>query len=140
MVQDADLEYSPEEIINLYQVAEKSKDGIVFGKRIYKQKGYFLAKVGNLYLNLMFNTICGLKLTDAYTCYKMIPRKIWQDLKLRSTGFEIDAELIAKLGKKGYQIVEIPISYHPRKYDQGKKIRWTDAVKATTAALKVRFH
>lgn len=140
MVQDADLEYFPEEIVKLYEKAEQSEGGIVFGKRIYKNKGYLLVRVGNIYLNLMFLVVCGLKLTDAYTCYKMIPRKIWRKLDLQSNGFEIDSELLAKLGKMGSKVIEIPVTYNPRKYQEGKKIKWIDALKATLTALKVRLN
>lgn len=140
MVQDADLEYYPEEIIKLFKKAEKSHYGIVFGNRSSnKQKSYFLAQLGNWYLNLLFYTLFGLKLEDSYTCYKLMPRKIWQEINLQSNSFEIDAELVSKLGRKGYKIVEIPISYHPRKYSEGKKINWIDVIKATIVALKVRF-
>lgn len=140
MVQDADLEYSPDEIKYLFKGAEKTKSGIVFGTRSHhKKKGYLLAQLGNWYLNVMFNFLFGYHLTDSYTCYKLIPRTIWQKMDLQSNGFEIDAELIAKLGINGYQINEIPISYFPRKYSEGKKIKWIDLFKATGAAIKVRL-
>lgn len=140
MVQDADTEYSPEEIKFLYKQAEESKEGIVFGSRsMYKRKGYLLAQVGNWYLNTMFNFLFGFHLTDSYTCYKLMPRKIWQELELESNGFEIDAELLAKLGITKHHIIEVPISYNPRKYSEGKKIKWVDLIKATSAAFKVRI-
>lgn len=140
MVQDADLEYAPEEIINLFNEAKKSRDGIVFGTRTRgENKGYLLAQLGNWYLNTMFNILFGYKLTDSYTCYKLIPKKVWLETALESEGFEIDAELVAKMGVKKYIIAEIPISYNPRKYSEGKKIKWWDLVKATLAALDVRF-
>lgn len=140
MVQDADLEYSPEEIINLFKKAERSKDGIVFGTRTRgKNKGYLLAQLGNWYLNTMFNLLFGYNLTDSYTCYKLLPKKIWHEMNLQSNGFEIDSELVAKLGVKRYKIKEVPISYNPRKYHEGKKIKWFDLIRATTAAIKIRF-
>lgn len=140
MVQDADLEYSPDEIKYLFNEAEKIKNGIVFGTRSHhKKKGYLLAQLGNWYLNIMFNLLFGYNLTDSYTCYKLIPRMIWQKMNLQSNGFEIDSELIAKLGIRGYKIKEIPITYFPRKYSEGKKIKWLDLFKATGTAIKVRF-
>lgn len=140
MVQDADLEYAPEEIINLFKRAQVSADGIVFGTRTRgKNKGYLLAQLGNWYLNTMFNILFGYKLTDSYTCYKLIPKKIWLESALESEGFEIDSELVAKMGVKKYKIAEVPISYNPRKYSEGKKINWWDLVKATLVALDVRF-
>lgn len=140
MVQDADLEYEPGEIKNLFIEAEKEKDGIVFGSRSHhKKKGYLLAQIGNWYLNIMFNLLFGYRLTDSYTCYKLIPRPVWKKIRLSSNGFEIDAELISKLGMGGFKIREIPITYFPRKYSEGKKIKWFDLVKATLVALKIRF-
>lgn len=140
MVQDADLEYSPEEIKDLYNEAQRIGDGIVFGSRSHhKKKGYLLAQLGNWYLNVMFNLLFGYNLTDSYTCYKLIPRVIWQKMDLKSNGFEIDSELIAKLGINNYKIREIPISYFPRKYSEGKKIKWTDLFKASWIAFKIRL-
>lgn len=139
MVQDADLEYSPEEIKFLYAEAQKN-NGIVFGTRSHhRKKGYILAQLGNWYLNLMFNTLFGYKLTDSYTCYKLIPHRIWIEMNLKSNGFEIDAELIAKLGMHHYKISEVPITYFPRKYSEGKKIKWVDLIKATWVTLKIRL-
>lgn len=141
MVQDADLEYFPEEIQNLFEKAEKSKDGIIFGSRAKsRKKSYFLAILGNIYLSTMFNILFGFRLADSYTCYKLMPNKVWQELDLQLTGFEIDAELIAKLGIKKYQIIEIPISYNPRKYSEGKKINWKDLIKASFTAFRIRFY
>lgn len=140
MVQDADLEYSPDEIGALYNEAKKTKNGIIFGTRSHhKKKGYLLAQLGNWYLNRMFNLLFGYQLTDSYTCYKLIPRMIWIKMNLQSSGFEIDAELVGKLGINGYKIKEIPISYFPRKYSEGKKIKWIDLFRATWAAVKVRL-
>ncbi len=140
MVQDADLEYSPSDIKYLVSEAEKTKNGIVFGTRSHhKKKGYLLAQLGNWYLNLMFNLLFRLNLTDSYTCYKLMPRSVWLKLDLKSNGFEIDSELLAKLGINGFKVKEIPISYFPRKYSEGKKINWLDLFKATWVAFKIRF-
>lgn len=141
MVQDADLEYSPKDIPKLLKEAIKVESGIVFGTRSRgKKKGYLLARLGNLYLNIMFRIFFGLNLSDSYTCYKLMPRKVWIELGLKSSGFEIDSELVSKLGLKGYKVYEVPISYFPRKYHEGKKIRWLDLIKATLIALKLRFN
>lgn len=140
MVQDADLEYSPDDITTLYIAAENSEDKIIFGTRSQnKKKSYLLAQLGNYYLNQMFNRLFNLKLTDSYTCYKLMPSKVWDELELSSNGFEIDAELVSKLGKKGYQVVEIPIYYNPRKYSEGKKINWLDLIKASLVSIKIKF-
>ena len=141
MVQDADLEYSPDEIKFLFNEAEKTKNGIVFGTRSHhKKRGYLLAQLGIWYLNVMFNLLFRLNLTDSYTCYKLMPKLVWRKLNLKSNGFEIDSELLAKLGINGFKIKEIPISYFPRKYSEGKKIKWLDLIKATAVAIKVSIN
>jgi len=140
MVQDADLEYSPTDIRYLFDEAEKSKNGIIFGTRSqYKKKAYILARLGNWLLSLVYNVLFGFNLTDGYTCYKLMPRFVWLKLNLESNGFEIDSELISKLGINKFKIKEVPISYFPRKYSEGKKIKWTDLIKAIWIALKVRL-
>ncbi|KKQ75728.1 MAG: hypothetical protein US96_C0005G0001, partial [Candidatus Woesebacteria bacterium GW2011_GWB1_38_5b] len=140
MIQDADLEYSPEDVKGLLIEANRSEDKIVFGSRGHnKRKGYFLAQLGNYYLSLMFNILFGYRLEDSYTCYKLIPKRIWKGLELKSNGFEIDSELIAKMGVRGYKIKEVPISYKPRTYQEGKKIKWVDLLKASKVALAVRL-
>jgi glycosyltransferase involved in cell wall biosynthesis len=140
MIQDADLEYDPGDVRSLLTEARHSEDKIVFGSRGHnKRKSYFLALLGNYYLSLMFNVLFNYRLEDSYTCYKLIPRKIWKELDLRSNGFEIDSELIAKMGVKGYKIREVPISYEPRTYKEGKKIKWTDLLKASLVALEIRL-
>lgn len=140
MIQDADLEYDPGDVRSLLTEARHSEDKIVFGSRGHnKRKSYFLALLGNYYLSLMFNVLFNYRLEDSYTCYKLIPRKIWKELDLRSNGFEIDSELIAKMGVKGYKIREVPISYEPRTYKDGKKIKWTDLLKASLVALEIRL-
>ena len=88
----------------------------------------------------MFNLLFRYHLTDSYTCYKLIPRIVWNKLNLRSNGFEIDSELIAQLGMNHYLISEVPISYSPRKYSEGKKIKWYDLFKATVVAIKIRIY
>lgn len=140
MVQDADLEYSPNDIKNLLLEAKHSDNKIVFGSRGHnKRKSYFLAQLGNYYLNLMYRILFNYRLTDSYTCYKLIPKRIWKELNLKSNGFEIDSELIAKMGMAGYKIKEVPISYWPRTYQEGKKIKWIDLLKASKVALVVRL-
>lgn len=141
IVQDADLEYFPNEIVKLAERAEKSKDHIVFGRRVfYKKRGYLLARIGNAYLKVLFFILFGCKLKDPYTCYKLIPRKIWLQLDLTANGFEIDTEIIGKLEIRKYEIVEEPISYNPRKFSEGKKVTWVDVIKATLTALSLRLN
>ena len=135
-IQDADLEYNPEILRQLCNQAEDNKT--IYGQRDRKQ-GYFLNKIGNAFLSWLCNILYGSNLFDIYTCYKIIPAKILQSLELVSNGFEIEAEITAKLLKKNIPIIEIPISYTPRTFQDGKHIRARDALKGMGTLIKNRF-
>lgn len=135
-IQDADLEYSPIILRELVNQAETNK--VIYGKRDRK-KGYLLNKVGNAFLSWLCNLLYGSKLFDIYTCYKIIPTDILQSLELTSNGFEIEAEITAKLLKKKIGITEIPITYTPRSFGDGKHIRAHDALIGIWTLIKNRF-
>jgi glycosyltransferase involved in cell wall biosynthesis len=139
IVQDADLEYNPQEIRALMEVAEAGAP-VVFGSRLLGEKPVvpFSHALGRDFLNLLFRLLYGARLTDVATCYKLIRTDIAQRLPLRSTGFDLDYELPAKLRKAGYPIVEVPVSYRPRTLAEGKKLRWTVGFKALWVLLKYR--
>ncbi len=139
LIQDADLEYDPDQFDLLFQAA--SPNIVVYGSRILGQNrhAYTRTYLGNVLVTAFFNILYGGNLTDSYTCYKLIPKKILQALELDSNGFEIEAEITAKLAKMGVKIVEVPIRYSPRKYEQGKKIKAKDALKGILKYLTLRF-
>lgn len=135
-IQDADLEYNPEILRKLYEMTEEGM--VIYGKRDRKQ-GYFLNKLGNAFLSWLCNVLYGSKLFDIYTCYKIIPTDILQTLELTSDGFEIEAEVTAKLLRKKVSIKEIPITYTPRSFQEGKHIRAKDALLGIWTLFKNRF-
>lgn len=137
--QDADLEYDPRQIKTL--AAHATPSTVVYGSRIKGKNPHAYERTywGNVLLTQFCNLLFGTKLTDSYTCYKLLPTKVAKSLKLKSNGFEIEAEITAKLAKKRFQIIEIPISYKPRTYEQGKKIKTIDAIKGIFTFLKVCF-
>jgi glycosyltransferase involved in cell wall biosynthesis len=139
IVQDADLEYNPQEIRALLEVAEAGAP-VVFGSRLLGEKPVVPLShaLGRDFLNLLFRLLYGARLTDVATCYKLIRTDIAQSLTLRSTGFDLDYELPAKLRKAGYPIVEVSVSYRPRTFAEGKKLRWTVGFKALGVLLKYR--
>src|SRR3989344_3982656 len=132
-IQDADLEYNPETLYKLF--LEAKNDIVIYGKRDRKQ-GYFLYKIGNAFISRVCNILYQSNLFDIYTCYKIIPRPIIESLKLTSNGFEIEAEITAKLLKLNIPIVEIPIPYSSRTFKDGKKIRGIDALIGTWTLIK----
>lgn len=139
LIQDADLEYDPKQFDLLFKAA--TPDIVVYGSRILGQNrhAYTRTYLGNVLVTAVFNILYGGNLTDSYTCYKLIPKNILKKLKLDSNGFEIEAEITAKLSKMGIKIIEVPIKYNPRKYEQGKKIKAKDAIKGVLKYLSLRF-
>ncbi len=140
IIQDADLEYTPKEFVKLTK-SVTHKNTATFGSRIKggNPHAYFSTYLGNVLLTAFTNLLFGSKLTDIYTCYKLIPLKIMKKLNIQSRGFEVEAEITAKLLKEGVNIVEVPITFAPRSYENGKKIRAIDALRGLVTLLTVRF-
>jgi dolichol-phosphate mannosyltransferase len=146
IVQDADLEYSPEEIPEMLSFAEKNDHAVVFGsRRLKKQKQYvhFSIFLGGSFMTYYFNALYyfpyRVVLTDQPTCYKMVRGDVLKTIPLKENDFRFDPELTSMLVKRGYKIPEYPISYHPRSVAEGKKINWKDGFKWVWVFTKVRF-
>jgi len=142
IVQDADLEYSPEEIPELLRIAEEKNIPVLFGsRRLKKQKQYMhlTTFVGGSLLTTICNVLYGSHLTDQPTCYKMVRRDVLETLPLKENDFRFDPELTAMLLRRGYHIAEAPISYTPRSFKEGKKICWKDWFKWVWVFVKLRI-
>ncbi len=142
VIQDADLEYDPKEIHLLLQKAKEHADSVVFGSRFAHGKTphiYWRFLLGNKTITGLLNVLFFTRLTDSYTCYKLLPTPLFRNLNLRSNGFELEAEIAAKCLKRGIAVLEVPISYHPRSIEEGKKINWKDAVKGAWMMMKIRM-
>jgi glycosyltransferase involved in cell wall biosynthesis len=134
IIQDADLEYSPEEFPQLIELICQGRADVVYGSRFLGRHRVFLYThyLGN---RLLYNTM----LTDMETCYKVMRTEVLRSMTLKSDSFGIEPEMTAKIFKRGYRVYEIPITYDGRGYDEGKKISWRDGVVALWVLLKYRF-
>lgn len=141
VIQDADLEYDPNEYGLLLEPILKGEAKTVFGSRFLNQHvpRYRLLFWGNKFLSLLSSLVFGQRITDMETCYKLMSREVVDKLDLKSNRFNIEPEITAKIIRHGYRIVEVPISYQSRAYSEGKKIGWRDGVSAIYHVLKFKF-
>jgi glycosyltransferase involved in cell wall biosynthesis len=141
VIQDADLEYSPEEFPQLIELICEGRADAVFGSRFLGRHRVFLFThyVGNRLITLVTNLLYNTMLTDMETCYKVMRTEVLRSMELHSNGFGIEPELTAKIFKRGYRVYEVPITYDGRGYLEGKKITWRDGVIALWVLLKYRF-
>lgn len=142
IIQDADLEYNPNDFIKLLKVAsENDANTAIYGSR-FKGKPHFKSFahfIGNWSLTMLTNLLYRSRLTDMETCYKLIPTKTIQQINLKSKRFDVEPEITAKLLKRGVKIIEVPIDYQARGFEEGKKISWKDGFAAVLTLLKYIF-
>ncbi len=149
LIQDADLEYDPKYIVALLKPLSDKQSLVVYGTRLKRLPNFlkeekhplFIAHYfGNRFLSLLVSILYWTWLTDIETGYKLIPMKFMKEMKIESTGFEIEAELTVKLLRKGYSIFEVPIVTIPRGYNDGKKLKAIpEGIKAVKLIVKYRF-
>jgi len=141
LVQDADLEYSPEEYPDLIGLICEGRADVVYGSRFLGRHRVFLFThyLGNLFLTLLTNVLYNTMLTDMETCYKVMRTEVLRSFALRSNGFGIEPELTAKIFKRGFRVYEVPITYDGRGYDEGKKITWRDGIVALWVLIRYRL-
>jgi glycosyltransferase involved in cell wall biosynthesis len=148
LIQDADLEYNPDDIPKLTSRIDGNRN-VIYGTRLARlphldreeRNAQFLAHyIGNRFLSLITSTLYGQWITDMETCYKLFPRSALNGTVLRARGFDFEPEITAKLLKKGYRIIEVPIRTNPRGYDEGKKLNtFRDGTIALWSLVKYRF-
>ena len=141
VIQDADLEYSPEEFPQLIDLICEGRADVVYGSRFLGRHRVFMFThyVGNRLLTLVTNVLYNTMLSDMETCYKVMRTEVIRSMRLQSDGFGIEPELTAKIFKRGYRVYEVPITYDGRGYDEGKKITWRDGIVALWVLVKYRF-
>ena len=141
LIQDADLEYDPEDWPRLLNPILRGKARVVYGSRFTGEHKNMLPLhwVGNRLLSLVTNVLYSSTLSDMETCYKLFDAEVLEGLTVVSNRFDFEPEITAKVLRRGHRIYEVPISYAGREFDEGKKITWRDGVSALRALIKFRF-
>lgn len=142
IIQDADLEYNPQNYQKLLECALKNRAKVVYGSRQLNAKikySYLSFYLGGIFLTWLVNILYSIKITDEATGYKLFETETLKNIKLNCKRFEFCPEVTAKIAKKRIKIYELPINYFPRRKKEGKKIKWKDGFKATWVLIKHKF-
>ena len=143
VIHDADLEYFPEDIVQMYEKALTNQNSLILGSRFRGSKKrenvYLRTYVANRIMSIFFSLVNFYWVSDVATCYKLMPSNFLKTISIKERGFSIEIEMLSKFLKYNKQIHEVPISYEGRSYEEGKKIKVTDGIMYIVNTLKYRF-
>jgi glycosyltransferase involved in cell wall biosynthesis len=143
VIHDADLEYFPDDIVEMFNLVEDNPESLILGSRFIGTKDrknvYFRTNLANRTMSLFFSLVNFQYITDIATCYKLMPTSFFKDLNIKEKGFSIEVELLSKFLKTNRNIIEVPIKYEGRSYTDGKKIKASDGFKYLFNTVKYRF-
>jgi glycosyltransferase involved in cell wall biosynthesis len=143
VIHDADLEYFPKDIFEMYQLAKENPDSLILGSRFIGTKNrknlYIRTYVANKVMSIFFSFVNLYWVTDIATCYKLMPSKFFKEMSIQENGFSIEVEILSKFLNYNRSIIEVPISYEGRSYSEGKKIKLSDGFMYIVNTLKYRL-
>ena len=143
IIHDADLEYFPEDIVEMFVLVEENQESLILGSRFIGNKKrtniYSRTLLANKAMSIFFSLINGYQVSDVATCYKLMPTSFFKEMDIKENGFSIEIEILSKFLKYNKSIKEIPIKYDGRTYEQGKKIKTSDGFKYLFNTVKYRM-
>ena len=143
VIHDADLEYFPDDIVEMFNLVEDNPESLILGSRFIGTKDrknvYFRTNLANRTMSLFFSLVNFQYITDIATCYKLMPTSFFKDMNIKEKGFSIEVELLSKFLKTNSNVIEVPIKYEGRSYTDGKKIKASDGFKYLFNTVKYRF-